>query len=66
MHGRKARHDDLDAWIKLRHALWPDHEIDASINGESYRLFAIWKRIHSSFGLLNSLTREKCLAASAT
>jgi len=25
---RKAQHGDLDAWIRLRHALWPDHDSD--------------------------------------
>lgn len=33
MQVRKARHDDLDAWIKLRHALWPGHEIEALAAG---------------------------------
>jgi hypothetical protein len=27
MQVRKAPHDDPNAWIRLRHALWPDQEV---------------------------------------
>ena len=29
MHTRKAQLSDLDAWVQLRHALWPDSNMDA-------------------------------------